>query len=108
MEVLKNTYEQKPLALYDLEELYRTLLKTNACSNNQLSIQIINNLTTKVELIIKKFKYNPRLPWGDIEHEIIRICKQDPLTHGVVVRLLFTKKFETIDTSRLSLLTVNV
>lgn len=108
MEILKNTYGQKPIVLYELEELYKSLLKINACSNNQFSTQIINSLITKVELIIKKFKYNPRLPLDDIEHEIIKVCKQDPLTHGVVVKLLFTKRFETIDLSRLSQITVNV
>lgn len=108
MEILKNTYKQKPVVLYDLKELQKSLYKINAFGNSQFSTQIINSLIAKVELMIKELEYDPRLPWEDLEQEIIKICRQDPSMHGVVVNILFANKFGVVDKSRLSQLTINV
>lgn len=108
MEVIANKNIDKQVGLTDLEELHLDLLRIDTNSNNALSRQIMNNLIAKVDIIIKKIKYNPRLPFYDIEREIINICKIDPSTNGVVVKILFTKRFGKIDSSKLSQLTINV
>lgn len=108
MENIEKINNWKPIGLYDLEELYKSLLSMSTHNNHQFSLQILNNLIIKVDLIIRKFKHNPRLPLVQIEQEIIKICKKDPTTNGVVIKILFANKFGVIDSSRLSYITVNV
>ena len=104
---MKNTIH-KPDGLIELEELSKDLLKTSINGNSPFSIQIYNNIISKLDIIIRILKHSPRLPFYQIENEIIKICKIDNSTHGVVLNILFTTKFEKIDTSRLSYLKVNV
>ena len=99
---------EKPIGLSDLEALSIDLLKISTYKRAPFSVEILNNLIMKVDIIIRKLKHNPRLPFFEIEKDIIEICKRDPSTHGVVVRILFVKKYVEIDSSRLSCLTVNV
>ncbi|TYC07806.1 hypothetical protein ES677_14825 [Bizionia gelidisalsuginis] len=109
-ETLSTTYvaTHKPDGLADLEELYKDLSTTSINDNSPFSLQTKNHLLMKVEMIIKKLQYKPRLPLYQIEKEITEICKRDKSTHGVVIKVLFFSKFGVIDDSRLSHLKVNV
>lgn len=98
----------KPDGLIELEELYKDLSRISINGNSPFSILVLNNLLIKVEIIIKKLQYQPRLPLYQIEEEITEICKLDKSTQGVVVKILFATKFGVIDDSRLSHLKVNV
>ncbi|AXO79668.1 hypothetical protein DZC78_04465 [Olleya aquimaris] len=98
----------KPVGLKEMEELYKDLLGIRLNDNHPFSVKILNNLIIKLELIIKKTNYNPRLPWYEIEKELIEICKMDKSSHGVNIKLLFTSKFGIINESRLSNLKISV
>ncbi|WNH07666.1 hypothetical protein [Thalassobellus suaedae] len=108
MENIEYKITEKRIGLTDLENLLKDLLKIDAHNNHPFSTQILNNLILKVDIIIRKLKYNPRLPLIEIEKEIVNICKLDTSTHGVIIKILFSTKFGKIDTSRLSYVTVNV
>ncbi|MEQ3665676.1 hypothetical protein [Olleya sp.] len=104
----ENNNPFKPLGLKEMEELYKDFLGIRLSDNHPFSVKILNDLIIKLEIIIKKLNYNTRLPWYDIEKEVIDICKMDKFSHGVNIKLLFTSKFGVIDESRLSNLKVSV
>ncbi|SFD20801.1 hypothetical protein SAMN04489722_10667 [Algibacter lectus] len=106
--ILENT-TYGPIGLSELEALRLELYKINTIkSDHPFSLAMINNLILKIDFIIKKLTYNPRLPLHQIEKDIVEICKADVSINGVVVNILFTKKYKEIDSSRLGCLTVNV
>lgn len=106
MNVTKNTNLHKLDGLMQIEELYKDLLRLS--STTQLTPRVINNLISKVNIIIEIIRYSPRLPLFQVETSIKDICKRDPSTQGVIVEILFSKKYGEIDKTRLSKLIVNV
>ena len=104
----ENNNPFKPVGLKEMEELYKDFLGIRLNDNHPFSVKILNDLIIKLEIIIKKLNYNTRLPWYDIEKEVIDICKRDKSSHGVNIKLLFTSKFGVIDESRLSNLKISV
>ncbi len=105
---MNNNIPHKPDGLADLEALHRDLLSIKTVGNHPFTVQTINSLITKVEIIIKKINHKPRLPLYQIEKRIIELCKEDNSSHGVLLKILFPTKFGKIDPSRLSHLTVNI
>lgn len=103
-----HTTTYKPVGLIDLETLLIELLKMNTHNNHPFSVSILNNLIQKVEIIINKLKYNPRLPMVEIEHEIIDMCNKDKTLQGVMVNIFFTNKFGEINAAYMGKLNVNV
>ena len=104
----ENNTPFKPVVFKEMEEFYKDLLGIRLNDNYPFLVKTLNDLIIKLEIIIKKLNYNPRLPWYDIEKEVIDICKMDKSSHGVNSKLLFTSKFGVIDESRLSNLKISV
>lgn len=102
-----NTYN-KPDGLTALEELNKILLSELSNNNSQLSIRILSEILRKVNIVIQIIGFKPRLPLFQIEETVKEICRADPSTQGVIIEMLFTKKYETLDRSKLSLLTIKV
>jgi len=105
---MTNTIITKPDGLSILKEIQTELLSAYAGTNDSLSVKVLNNLLTKVNIALQIITYNPKLPLYQIEQSITEICKMDKSTHGVNCNFLFTTKFGDIDYSRLSHLTVKI
>ena len=105
---MKNIIYSKPDGLAQLEELQKDLLSAIIDSNSSLSTAVLNNLMSKVKLIIEIINLNSRLPLFQIEEKIKETCLSDRSIQGVVVEILFAKKYGKIDRSKLAFLTIKV
>lgn len=103
-----NNSIHKSDGLKDLEDLMKTLLSTSVNSNHPFGINILNNLIFKVDIIIKKIQYNPRLPFYQIEKSIIDSCRIDDTINGVIIEILFSKRNECPADPRLAYLKVKL
>ncbi|WP_178989530.1 hypothetical protein [Winogradskyella schleiferi] len=101
----QNTLNKSEI-LKRLEALYSDMLSLRV--NDILKVRVIDNLISKVNIIIEIIKYNPRLPLYDIENAIINLCKEDNSINGVNIQILFNKKFDDVDKNKMAYLIVNV
>lgn len=105
---MKNTTYNKPDGLTVLEECNKIILRELSNNNSELSIRILSELMRRVNIGIQIISFKPRLPLFQIEETVKEICRADPSAQGVIIEMLFTKKYETLDRSKLSLLTIKV
>ncbi|WP_282068244.1 hypothetical protein [Olleya namhaensis] len=105
---MKNTTYTKPDGLLQLEELQKDLLSAMINSDTLLSQAFLSNIINKLKLLSHIIDLKPRLPLFQIEEKIKETCKLDRSIQGVVVEILFAKKYGKIDRSKLAFLTIKV
>ncbi|MGY0391944.1 hypothetical protein ACW5R3_05220 [Bizionia sp. KMM 8389] len=105
---MKNIRTYEPDGLKMLKEIRSDLLRASADANSSLSAKLIQNLMMKVSVAIEIIDFIPRLPLYQIEESVKEICRNDPSTHGVNCKLMFSSKHGEIDLSKMSELTVKI